>query len=645
MKQLFLKSPLAALMAGCLSLAACCESVADDLRDAAPPDSFMAIYGMHNPERDYQRPLFNTVFQEIQSTKLLEKVTHVIQNRLSGGDAEQFVKVRDALRTAVEPIEWEKLSRTSEFLFAQKISGPTNLQLAMFRVPEGGAESLQKGVTNLFQLAVDASGGQITVVRETVAGVEMSVLTFPGQMPFPFQPSIGVKDDLVVITTSLAFATEGLELLSNPSGESKFDDPRFVSAIQNLPTPEDMVMVVDGQALSAQLQGIPEFIRQVSGGNPEANRVSDIITQVMKQFDAFDYEVAVGYTEGMQNRVASYGKLSENASSTVVGKMIGGQKLFEDWTVMVPESTSGFSLSSGATLLPLYDWIMKELPSMVPEAQPGLDEFAAMQDQFDLHLREDLLEPFTGEMVSINFPGPPTPFGGRGSMGVLMLRCSNPDRIQELIHRGMNALNEIPQVQAQGISLKEVPELEGFEEIKANAMAMTGARPVFGFRDGWMIVGSTPDAVNKALATQSSDAAKWSDTDRFKEFGLTIEGPVHSISYTNTGENIRAFAQGLQQAGIFAPMMLQMANAQNKNGQGPDLSIVQDVLGLLPSVAKVIAKLDFQDATMTVSQPGSEAGTYTRQTVTLIKVPKEKKPAAVDGASKGNGKKSDAEKN
>jgi hypothetical protein len=645
MKQLFLKSPLAALIAGCLSLAACGESMADDLRDAAPPDSFMAIYAMQNPERDYQRPLYNAVFQEFQSTKLLEKITHVIQNRLSGGDAEQFVKVRDSLRTAVEPIEWEKLSRISEFLFVQKISGPTNLQLAMFRVPEGGAESLHTGITNLFQLAVEASGGQISVAKETVAGVEMSVLTFPGQMPFPFQPSIGVKDDLVVITTSLEFATDGLELLSNPSGESKFDDPRFVNALKKLPAPEDMVMVFDGQALSAQLQGIPEFIRQASGGNPEATRVSDIIGRVMQEFNAFDYEVAVEYTEGMQNRAATYGKLNDNADSTVLGKMIGDQKLFEDWTAMVPESTNGFSLSGGATLLPLYDWIMKELPEMVPEAQPGLDKFAAVQDQFDLHLREDLLEPFTGESVSINFPGPPTPFGGRGSMGVLMLRCNNPDRIQELIHRGMNALNEIPQVKAQGISLKEVPELEGFEEIKANAMAMTGARPVFGFRDGWMILGSTPDAVEKALATQSSDAAKWSDSERFKEFGLTIDGPVHSISYTNTGENIRNFAQGLQQAGIFAPMVLQMANAQNKGGQGPDLSVVQDILGLLPSVAKVIAKLDFNDATMTVSQPGAEAGSYTRQSVTLIKVPKEKKPADVDGASKGNSKKSDAEKN
>jgi hypothetical protein len=91
-------------------------------------------------------------------------------------------------------------------------------------------------------------------------------------------------------------------------------------------------------------------------------------------------------------------------------------------------------------------------------------------------------------------------------------------------------------------------------------------------------------------------------------------------------------------------MVLQMANAQNQGGKGPDLSVVQDVLGLLPSVAKVIAKLDFQDATMTVSQPGSEAGSYSRQSVTLIKLPKEKKPAVDEGSSKGNSKKSDAKK-
>jgi hypothetical protein len=103
-------------------------------------------------------------------------------------------------------------------------------------------------------------------------------------------------------------------------------------------------------------------------------------------------------------------------------------------------------------------------------------------------------------------------------------------------------------------------------------------------------------------------------------------------------------AQGLQQAGMLAPMMLGMMQSQNQGGRGPDLQIVQDLLGLLPSVGRIVAKFDFIDATLSVSQPGSEAGTYMRQSVTLVRPPKVEKAASAlpptsESKNGGNGKK------
>lgn len=617
-------------------------ALADDLRDAAPPGAFMAVYGKHNPERDYQKEHYKAVWEEVQKAKLHEKILQLIQSNLSEGDAEQFVAVRDALRNAVAPIEVEKLLNTSEILYAQQFEGPTSLQLFLIRVPDGGAESLKKGIVNLMDLADKASEGKIPVVAKTIAGVEMKSLQFPAEMPMTFQPSVGVKGDIVVLTTSLKLAEESLKLLADPSAKSKFDDERVVAALKKLPAAEDSIVFVDGKAMFEQMRGIPKFIDMASQNNPEAARVTGMMTKMLDEMDGFDYEVTVEYTDGYRNCSASYGQLTDLSGSKVIGKMINNQQPFSNWKKWVPGSTTGFSLTSGINILPMYDWAMTTIPAVFPEAQEGLDKFEAVQNQFDVHLRADILESFTGESASLTFPGAPTPFGP-GSQSVSFMRCTKPERIQELIHRGMAALEQIPQVQQQGVSLKPVEGMEGFDQLSANFLAMAGGlKPVIGFKDDWMIFGTHKEAVETALATQAGEGETWADSERFKSFKLDTPESVHSVSYTNTGENIKALAAGLQQAGMMAPMFIGMAQAQAPPGSddAKGMKVVQEMAALLPSVGRIIGKFDFIDATLSTTVSDSEPGTYRRDSVTLIKPPKPpktetSKPATKEPAKKG----------
>jgi len=60
-----------------------------------------------------------------------------------------------------------------------------------------------------------------------------------------------------------------------------------------------------------------------------------------------------------------------------------------------------------------------------------------------------------------------------------------------------------------------------------------------------------------------------------------------------------------------------------KEASQEDLKPVQDVLRLLPSVARIVAKFDFLEARLSVTQDGDEPGTYLRRTVTLVRAPEE----------------------
>ena len=593
---------------------------AEDLRDAAPSDAYLAVWGTQNPERDYMKVHQQVVWDEISKSKILEKTLQIIQSHMSDGDAAQFLVIRTSLQNALSPVEWEKVANAGEVMYVQKMQGPTALHLVMVRIPENGAESLRKGIENLFRLASDASQGKLPVATEKVAGVDLTYLQLPAEVPLTFQPAIGVKGDIFVFTTSLNFAQAGLELLDNPSANSKFDDPRLIDALTRLPAAEDALVFFDGKQLTSQLHEIPAFISRMSNGQPDAVRLTGLMTELINQSSTFDFEVSVQYTEGFQQRTAAYGKLSENAGETVMGRMLMNQQPFENWKSLVPADTVGFSLSSGCNLLPLYDWIIKEIPERFPEAKAGLEIFAALQDQHDIHLREDILQPFSGEIVSVSLPGSATPFGKRAD-SVLMMRCTESEHVEELVHRGINALEEIPQVKQQGVSFKEVAGLDGFMQLKANALAMAQMDPVVGFRDGWMILGSKASAVAVVLAAQSGEAAVWADGDRFKEFGLSIDGPVSSISFTNTGENIRGMSQAMQQLGIMAPVFLGMIQGQAQGNGADALQVVQELSGLLPSVGRIVGKLDFYDATMTVTQPGPETNSWFRNSVTLIRPP------------------------
>lgn len=611
-------------------------ALADDLRDAAPPGVFMAIYGKHNPERDYQKEHFKAVWEEVQKAKLHERVLQLIQSNMAEGDAEKFVAARDALRNAVAPIEMEKLLNSSEVLYAQQFEGPTSLQLLLIRVPDGGAESLKEGIVNLMNLAADASEGKVPVATKTIANVEMKYLKLPAEVPITLQPAVGVKGDIVVLTTSLDLAEDSLQLLGDPSAVSKFDDERVVAALKQLPAAEDALVFVDGKALFEQLQGIPTFINKASNGDPNAARVTGLMSKALDEFDGFDFEVTVEYTDGFRNCSASYGRLTDLSGSKVIGRMTNNQQPFTNWKKWVPSSTSGFTLTSGVSILPLYDWAIATIPAVFPEAQQGLDHFEAVQNQFDVHLRADFLEAFPGECASIAFPGAPTPFG-QGSESVAFMRCTKPERVKELIHRGMEALEGIPQVQAQGISLSPVEGLEGFEQLSANFLAMAGGlKPVIGFRDGWMILGTHQKAVEKALQTQAGEGETFADSERFKSFQLEVPETIHTISYANVGENIKAAAAALQQAGMMAPMILGMAQAQAPPGSdgAKGMKVVREVAAMLPSIGRIIGKFDFIDATLSTTVATSEPGTYRRDTVTLIKPPKPPKAETKSGTLK-----------
>lgn len=597
---------------------------AADLRDAVPAEVYVAVYGKHNPERDYQRKYYDEIRQAFEQTKILEKVLQIVTKRMSADDLDTANAVIKELQEAAAPIDFEALSQVKELVYAQRMPGHQSQHLLLMRVTPEAAKSAHQGVTNLFNLAAKHAGDALAVVHETNGDARLTTLRLQQQVQeIDFEPTVAYSGDLLMLGTTADFIGASLETLADGQANSKFDDPRVIQALQRLPAAEDAISVFDGQRLFADLKRLGPTIRRMSNNDPGASRAADTIELVLDELAIFDYEVTVEYTEGNLNHSQAYGKLLPNIEDKALAAALRSGQPFENWTGWVPSTALSYSLSTGVSLHPLYQRAIEVVNERFPEARPALEQFERAQQQLDVHLDRDILQSFSGESVSVSLPkAVPTLFGGTDS--VTAMRCHNPDRIRELLHRLFAELEKNPALQAQGIRLTEAPDLEGFDQLTAPMMMSFGVRPVIGFREGWMIFATSPQAVQKVLDTRAGKGDTVTDTDAFKRFKVEVEGPVAAIGYQNLAQQTRAAAQMLTQAGAIAPMIIGMAGQE---APPEAVELLQEVVALLPDVGRIVRKFDFLEAKLSFTQAG-EAGAYRRHSVTVVRPPVAEAPAA-----------------
>jgi hypothetical protein len=130
--------------------------------------------------------------------------------------------------------------------------------------------------------------------------------------------------------------------------------------------------------------------------------------------------------------------------------------------------------------------------------------------------------------------------------------------------------------------------------------------------DGW---GHENGVVTREVAqAESIDGAA-----SFEKLGLDPKGAVNGVSYQDIGAGVRHAADLIDKIGAMAPLFLSVAAA---NAKPEDLKPLQEAIGLLPSLAKVVRKFDFFGHRLSVTREGPMPGTYLREIVPEVRVPK-----------------------
>ena len=512
------------------------------------------------------------------------------------------------------PASIDALCDAKELVYCQVLEAPFNHHVFVIRMASKDKAGYEVAANQLFALFEEWSEGKVKLIDRTEGDARLLTLDIPDEAPM--KPVVISVDDVLIFSSSEKHALNSLALLEGKSGGSKFDDPRLVEALKQLPEAEDAIVFFDGRTLFEQLTTITDFIREKAPEeNEQVERWCKFVDMIIDEMAIIDFEVTVEYTDGQQNRMTALGKLMDDAEGKLLYQAVAQGEAFEDWKRWVPADAEAYSLNTGINLHTVYQWLEQILRVHVPESHELLDKWEAKQAELDFHLDRDLLQSFSGETISVTIPIEGAD-GATSGQSVSAMRCSNPERVEELLKRGVNALSQLPPLQTQQLNLVPSEELEGFHELKATSLVMFGVRPVIGFQDGWMITSGSPEAVKKVLATLSGEAETINDAESFRDFNVEVIGPVYSISYTDLGASIEQGAQAIEQIGVLGTMGIGMAAGQ---ADPEKVAVIQEVFGLLPSIANVVRSFDFMDDQLVVTQEGPMENTYRRDTVITIK--------------------------
>jgi hypothetical protein len=582
-----------------------------DIKRLAPTNAHTFVYATRNPEREYQAKYLADAWQTFRDERIAERVFELVSSRAPKDKLEKFTDVWEQVQTALAPINVEAMANAEEFAMFNIMIGPFGHTVVAVRLSDEDAKEYRQGVGNLFELVKKWSDGKATPEETEASGADITTLRLPEKVPY--QPAVAYQGDLFLISTSEDVLKTSLALLNDASVKTKFDDERFKESLSKLPKGEDAITFFDGNQLFASMTEVGAFIRSEKPGDEKAERVAKLVERIVKEVDILDYETSVQYTEKGQNRIAALGKVSDNLNESILGRALSSGQPFEDWQSWVPVDAKAYSLNTGINLHEIYANVLSFVREEVPESHEGLDKWQAMQEKVGVNLDQDILQAFSGENVSITLSDQQT---------VTALKCSKPEQIRELMGRAIEGLKQIPQIQQQGLDLVDCDDdaLEGFQELQLAALTMTPAKPVIGFHDGWMIFASSPAAAKTLLAVRVDSEKSIKGAESLEKFDLDVNGTVNAVSYSDVGAAIRATADGIDQFAMMAPMIV---GAAAQGAKPEDMKAIQQAIGLLPSIAKVIRKFDFYEQKLSITRPGPLEASYLRETVVLVRQPAE----------------------
>lgn len=589
-----------------------------------PGDSWLYVHKAHNPERDWLDKEWTEFFDALKASGIDRDISSLVFSML-GDEAQSEARATVEKWTGlIDDVEWHDLIG-EEVAFAERIvkreSRPAYEYFLLMRGKTGTAERNVKALAKLLT-EIAALKEEITVSTRSLNGASVWSLSFgeaDGKSP-PLSLELFRKGDVIGLTSGRAALEAVTALMSGKSTELSISKaPRFVEAMKQVDAPEDKLMFFDMKAFLRDLSEMMSGVVEEGGGaddesGKDAGRIISAISKLIGRCDVIDYVVATTEMRGRRELTHEVARLQASKRKCTVACCFVDRKPFQRFDRFVPADATGFKLCASVDLEGLYKLATEFVGQDLPGGAGYLDAWNGMLASVGFDPHEDLFSWWSGEMIRITLPAAAVTLMG-GSDGVVMFRVKDAERATAKVNSAIGALRGMLQAHGQMLMVSPADvEAEGFQQVTHPMVAMM-MRPVVGVKGDWLMLGSSADAINRCLRVAAGDAPSITQSERFKEEGLSPQGPVMSASFTDTSQ----FGQELGQMVAMFGMVGGIATAGiGQDGEGGDETkkIIQKLMGTIMKLGPVLQKLDFYSSEASVTTYDGKLSLRTEKVIT-----------------------------
>ncbi len=574
---------LALALLGAISGQAISEQLPDNftLGRYVPDSCWVYTHGVYSPERAGIDAQWARVLAAVDTDTLINGFKGLMGQLCSGVAQEEFERQWAATTGLISQVSWNDLI-AREFAFAAQMSPlPSHLLLCQ------GAPGT--GPKNLAALAAILEHGAslsdtLCVDKATIGDIQVWTMDLPGA---PFSLEIFGRGDVVGLCTCRPVTKKVLGLmLGKPGAGSVVDSPRFQRALASLAPPEDMVSFIDCRAMFADMRALFEGVMGNVPPGSKSPPEKEILLNVFKRFDVFDYVLTVRQTDGAQERSDTIAVVRPECKDAPFARVFTNRQPLEDPLRFVPADATSFSASVAIDWGALYALALDIIGNDIPNGQEILAKWQGVQESLGFDVQADLFDWLSGETIAVSFPSDGvSPFGAGDS--VLLIRVKDAALARQKVDAAIARLDVDVSQRYTNIPLNKIPapdiRAEGFHRLMHPILMSYQIQPVVGLHDKWLVLGSSAAAINKVLDTEDGKLPRITTSERFMREGALPTGNISSVSFSdlsNMGQDLSNLFYGIGMASALVP-------------NEPDMHVLKMILTLPQALAPAISEIDF----------------------------------------------------
>jgi len=369
----------------------------------------------------------------------------------------------------------------------------------------------------------------------------------------------------------------------------------------------DLVALHEHPRFDEALEAASREARSVPQGWLSA--VETIADRTLQCLEIIDYSATVHRTVGHATHSESVLMLAPNARENPFYPVLASSRPIEDFAKYLPKETVSYVVAGSANLQPLYTFIEDSIAETGPLGDKLLTDWGTIQKGWGIDVEQDVLGLLGGQSVQATFKL------GAHDEWIWMSKVEDEEFASEMLAKGLAAapmlITELskqnPMMAMMGVRSWDTrnEELAGFHEVM---FGMSQQKTLAGVHDGWLVFGSSPEAVLLTRATAAGDHANVLENSDLMDAALSPEGETIMATFTDydgaaaeAGNAIRSMAM----VGGMVGGMIPDPEAQ---------AVIGRLIGIISGLAPVVEAIDFYETSS--SQTTFDGQTWRTRSVT-----------------------------